>query len=448
MEMYDLIVIGGGSGGIATANRAALHGAKVAVVEGQVIGGTCVNVGCVPKKIMWYGAQVGEAIDKYGPDYGYQVNHWSLQYSKLKKNRDAYIQRSRAAYLAGFERNQVELIQGWASFVDSQTIEVKGKHLQAKNFVIATGGQALWPEIEGAQLGKVSDDVFAWETLPKSVAVVGAGYIAVELAGVLHGLGVTTHLFFRKDRPLRTFDHKIVDQLLDTMRQDGIDLQAHKVPKSLTSLSNGSKRLTFEDGTAIIVDEVIWAIGRKAKLDGLKLDRIGVQVTADGKIAVNDHQETSVPGIYALGDCIQGPELTPVAIKTGRLLAERLFNGQKTLMDFSLVPTVIFSHPPIGTIGYSEEAAIAAFGPDQIKVYQSQFASMYTAVTSHRQVCLFRLITQGPQEKVIGLHGIGYGVDEMIQGFAVGMKMGATKADFDAVIAIHPTGAEEFVTMR
>lgn len=446
---FDVIAIGSGSGGSAFANRAAMHGAKVAVIEGGTIAGTCVNVGCVPKKIMWYGAQVAEALHTYGPEYGFTSEGATFDFATLRKNREGYVDRSRNSYVNNFNRNGVEVIEGYASFVDAHTVAVNGELIRANHIVIATGAHAFIPEVEGAELGGTSNDVFAWEELPASVSIIGAGYIAVELAGVLHALGVKTDLFVRKEGPLRSFDKGIIEVLVDEMAKNGPTLHTHKVPMKLTKEADGRITVHFEDGTTHTSDQVIWAVGRHANTANLNLEAAGVAVTKRGFIQVDAYQNTTTPGIYALGDVSGEKELTPVAIKAGRTLAERLFNYQTDAkMDYTLIPTVVFSHPAIGTVGLTEDEAIAQYGEDNIHVYQSTFASMYSAVTSHRQPSRFRLITAGPDETVVGLHGIGYGVDEMIQGFAVAMKMGATKADFDATVAIHPTGSEEFVTMR
>ena len=449
MKEFDIISIGGGSGGIATMNRAGEHGARAAVIEEKLLGGTCVNKGCVPKKIMWYGAQIAEAIRDYGPDYGFTSEQTKFDFGKLRKNREAYIDRSRNSFVGSFKRNGVELIEGRARFVDAHTLEVNGETIKAKHIVIATGAHPHIPSVPGAEFGETSDDVFAWEELPKSVAIIGAGYIAVELAGVLHHLGVQTDLFIRKDRVLRSFDSYIVDGLMEEFEKQNLPLHKQKVPMKLEKLTDGRVKIYFEDMTSHVAEHVIWATGRKPNVKDLNLEAAGVTLNEKGFIAVDDYQNTVVPGIYALGDVTGEKELTPVAIKAGRTLSERLFNGKvDAKMDYTSIPTVVFSHPAIGTVGLTEEAALQTYGKENINVYTSQFTSMYTAVTQHRQQAKFKLITAGPEEKVVGLHCLGYGVDEMIQGFAVAIKMGATKADFDATVAIHPTGSEEFVTMR
>lgn len=449
IQEFDAIAIGGGSGGSGFVNRAAMHGAKVAVIEGGLVGGTCVNIGCVPKKIMWYGAQVAETFHHYGPDYGFTGENFKFDFETLKKNREAYVARSRNGYANNWQRNGVTHIQGFAKFIDAQTIEVNGQHYTAKHILIATGAQPTIPDLPGAELGETSDDFFAWDNLPDSVAVIGAGYIAVELAGVLHSLGVQTDLFVRQHAPLRNFDQFIVEGLMEEMARTQLPLHTFKVPQKLEKTTDDLIKITFEDGSQHVAQHVIWAIGRQPNITDLNLEAAGVTLNQRGFIAVDEFQTTQVPHIYALGDVTGEKELTPVAIRAGRILAERLFNGQENAkMDYSNIPTVVFSHPAIGTVGLTQAEAEAQFGLEQVKVYTSSFASMYTAVTQHRQMTKLKLVVAGPDEKVVGLHGLGYGVDEMIQGFAVAIKMGATKADFDATVAIHPTGSEEFVTMR
>lgn len=451
-QHFDYIAIGGGSGGIASANRAAMRGAKVALIEAKHMGGTCVNAGCVPKKVMWHGAQVAEAINLYAPDYGFNVEVKGFDWSKLVESREAYIGRIHKGYDSGLASNGVTVIKGFAKFVDNKTVEVNGEHYTADHILIAVGGRPSIPHIEGAEHGIDSNGFFELKEQPKRVAVIGAGYIAVELAGVLHGLGTETHLFVRKHSPLRNFDPYIVETLVDVMAAEGPTLHTESVPHKLVKEDDGSVTLHLDNGKTHNVDQVIWAIGRQPTTDAINVAAAGVEVNSDGFVKVDEFQNTTAKNVYAVGDIIEnGIELTPVAVKAGRTLSERLFNKElpdDLKMDYSLVPTVVFSHPPIGTIGLTEQEAISQYGEENVKIYQSGFTAMYTAVTKHRQPCKMKLVCAGPDEKVVGLHGIGFAVDEMIQGFAVAMKMGATKADFDAVVAIHPTGSEEFVTMR
>jgi len=446
---YDYIAIGGGSGGIASVNRAASYGKKCALIEAGDLGGTCVNVGCVPKKVMWYSAQIADAIQKYGSDYGFDSELKSFDWKKLVENRQAYIQRIHASYQSGLSKNQVDVIHGFATFVDHKTIEVNGETLTADHILIATGTQPSRPNIEGAEHGIDSNGFFELQELPKRTAIIGSGYIAVELAGVLNSLGSNVQLFIRKHLPLRSLDKFLGETLLESMRSDHIQVHTQATPVKVSKLEDQSLLLQLEDGTQHIIDCLIWAIGREPNTKALKLERTHIQLDDSGYIQVDQFQNTSQSGLYAVGDITGKAELTPVAVAAGRKLSERLFNGKsEEYLNYENIPTVVFSHPPIGTVGLTEEQAIAQFGQDQIKVYSSSFTSMYTAVTQHRQVSKMKLICAGTEEKIIGIHGIGYGMDEILQGFAVALKMGATKKDFDNTVAIHPTSAEEFVTMR
>ena len=449
VKEYDYIVIGGGSGGIASANRAAMHGAKVILFEGKEVGGTCVNVGCVPKKVMWYGAQVAETLHRYAGEYGFDVTINKFDFATLKANRQAYIDRIHGSYERGFDSNGVERVYEYARFVDPHTVEVAGERYTAPHILIATGGHALYPNIPGSEYGITSDGFFELDEVPKRTAVIGAGYIAVEVAGVLNALGSDTHLFVRKDRPLRTFDKDIVDVLVDEMAKSGPTLHTHANATEVVKNADDSLTISFDNGETITVDCLIWAIGRAANTYGFGLEKTGVKLTEKGTIYSDEFENTSVPRIYALGDVTGKLDLTPVAVKAGRQLSERLFNNKADAkLDYTDVATVVFSHPVIGSVGLTEEKAIAKYGAENIKVYKSSFTPMYTALGDNRQPSTMKLVTLGEDEKIIGLHGIGYGVDEMIQGFSVAIKMGATKADFDNTVAIHPTGSEEFVTMR
>lgn len=448
MTDFDYICIGAGSGGIASANRAAKYGKKVALIEAKEIGGTCVNVGCVPKKAMWYGAQVAEAIHKYAPDYGFDVTVNQFDWKKLIESRQAYISRIHASYDRVLGNNDITVIKGYGKLLDKNTVEVDGTKYTAKHILIATGGSPSKDSVPGAEYGIDSDGFFDLDEQPKRVVVAGAGYIAVELAGVMHSLGSETHLLVRKNTPLRNFDPMLSETLTQIIEEEGPTLHKHHTIKEVLKRDDGSLCVVMTSGEQIETDCLVWAIGRRPSTSGLGLEDIGVELDDRGFIKVDKYQNTNIDGIYAVGDCIGKVDLTPVAVKAGRLLSERLFNGQDDAhMDYDLIPTVVFSHPPIGTIGLTEPQAIEKYGDENIQVYNSSFAAMYTAVTRHRQMTRLKLICAGKEQKVVGLHGIGFAMDEILQGFGVAMKMGATKADFDACVAIHPTSAEEFVTL-
>lgn len=386
---------------------------------------------------------------KDGRDYGFNTELKSHDWNTLIQNRQAYIQRIHASYQSGLAKKNVDVIQGFARFVNEKTVEVNQQQYTADHILIATGTEPTRPDIEGAELGIDSNGFFELQQLPKRTAIIGSGYIAVELAGVLNGLGSEVGLFIRKQLPLRSLDQFLGETLLECMRDEHIQVHTQAIPKKVTRQADQSLLLHLEDGSQHEVDCLIWAVGRKPNTQALNLAAANVQIDEKGYISVDQFQNTSQAGIYAVGDIIGKIELTPVAVAAGRKLSERLFNNKPNeYLDYQNVATVVFSHPPIGTVGLSEAQAIEQFGQDQVKVYQSSFTSMYTAVTQHRQASKMKLVCVGDEQKVVGVHGIGYGMDEILQGFAVAVKMGATKQDFDNTVAIHPTAAEEFVTMR
>ncbi len=447
VKEFDLLVIGGGSGGLAHAQRAADYGASVAVAEYGPLGGTCVNVGCVPKKVMWYAAHHAHQLH-HMPDYGFDVAVHGHDWAALKARRDAYIKRLNTIYGNNLDKRNVTHIEGSARFVDANTVLVGERHYSAKRIVIATGGKPIVPNIPGADIGITSDDFFDLEEQPRRVLVAGSGYIAVELAGIFSGLGSETQVIVRKEGVLRSFDKMLSTELMDAMRKSGITLDTGVFPVAVQRDSDGIV-LTAADGRLFgPVDTLLWAVGRSPNTENLDLKRAGVQMDAVGFIPTDEYQRTNVDNILALGDVTGREALTPVAIAAGRRLADRLYGGMDDRhLEYRLIPTVVFSHPTIGTVGLTEDEARAEFG-DDVKIYTSAFTPMYYALGEDKGRSVMKLITTGAEERVVGCHVIGEGADEMLQGFAVAIRMGATKADFDDTVAIHPTSAEEFVTMR
>ena len=449
MEKFDLVVIGGGSGGLAAAQRAAEYGAKVVLAEVGRLGGTCVNVGCVPKKIMWNAAELGSAQHD-ALDYGFRLEAHGVDWGALKARRDAYIERLNGIYAANLAKRSVELVRAHASFVDTHTVSAGGRLLRADHIFIATGSRARLPGLPGSELGITSDGFFELTERPRRVAVVGSSYIAVELAGIFAGLGTQTTLVLRGDTALKAFEDMLGEVGLTMLREDGVEIVTHAVPAALRRAAHGTLELQARDGRQLgPFDSVLWAIGRGALIDGLALERAGVGLDVQGFIWNDKYQVSNVPGIYAIGDVSGRAQLTPVAIAAGRRLSDRLFGGQAGRhLDYENIPTVIFGHPPLGTVGLSEKAARERYGADNVRVFRSSFVPLYNAVTTAKPRSEMKLITTGPEQRIVGLHVVGPGADEMLQGFAVALRMGATKKDFDDTVAIHPTSAEEFVTMR
>jgi glutathione reductase (NADPH) len=446
-QAFDLIVIGGGSGGLACAQRAAEYGAKAVVIESHRLGGTCVNVGCVPKKVMWNAAGVALSLAD-ASDYGFDVKPGDNDWGALKRKRDAYIVRLNGIYARNLAAKGVIHVQGMARFIDAHTVEVNGERMTAPHIVIATGGVPILPDLPGAELGITSDGFFELERRPQRVAVIGSGYIACELAGAFHELGSEVELFIRKDHLLTHFDVMLGKSLMRETRAQGMTIHEHVVPAAVKDLS-GLKTLVAADGREFEgFDVLLWAIGRSANVSRLDLNLAGVRIGDGDFVATDEFQSTDVPGIHAIGDVTGRAALTPVAIAAGRRLSDRLFTGKTDRrLDYNLIATVVFTHPPIGTVGLSENEARARYG-DAVKVYVADFTPMYHALTTRKTHTDMKLVCVGPEQKIVGCHIIGAGADEMMQGFAVAIRMGATKRDFDDTVAIHPTSSEEFVTMR
>ena len=446
---FDFLAIGGGSGGIAAAVRAAGHGARAAVVEHGRLGGTCVNVGCVPKKLMWYAASLGHTMGEYA-GYGFDVSREGFSWPALKHARDAYVERLNGIYARRLETEGVVRYEGTARFVGVRTVAVGDTRLSADHVVIATGGLPSVPPVPGAELGITSDGFFELEERPGRVVVAGSGYVAVELAGVLRALGSEVTMVLRRDRVLRVFDEMLSTELMIALRDDGIEILTEC---ELEMIERDERRNTLtvriSDGTSIeAVDSVLWAVGRKPNIAPLDPAATGVDTSPGGAVITDEFQCTSIDGVYAIGDVTGRAPLTPVAIAAGRRLADRLFGGQANRrLSYDCIPSVIFTHPPIGTVGATEAQARSDHG-DAVKVYKTRFNSMYYAFSDHPRTTAMKLVTVGGEERVVGCHVIGEGADEMMQGFAVAVRMGARKCDLDDTVAIHPTSAEELVTMR
>lgn len=441
----DLLVVGGGSGGLACAIRAARHGAKVTLFEPHELGGTCVNRGCVPKKAMWLAAELAEA-QRMAQAVGFDVEPGALDWHAFVERREAYVLRSRTSYANRLRELGIRHVVASARFVDAHTLAAEGAEYTAPHIVIATGSRPHALALPGAELAIDSDGFFRLDARPARVGIIGGGYIGVELAGVLHALGSRAELITRRGL-LTYFDHDLGRELGALMRAEGIEHH-----------EGCAVRGVLRDGDALWLDCadharhgpydcVISAIGRVANSEGFGLDVAGVAVDESGAVVTDAFENTSVEGVYALGDVNGKRQLTPVAIAAGRQLAERLFNGKSDAhLDYGCIPSVVFSHPPIGSVGLTEIEARVQYG-DKVKVRTARFTPMLWSLASREGRAFMKLVCAGDSERVVGLHGIGPGMDEMLQGFAVAVRMGATYADFLRTIAIHPTSAEEFVTM-
>ncbi|KAI9843907.1 MAG: Glutathione reductase [Sclerophora amabilis] len=464
----DYLVIGGGSGGLASARRASgVHGAKAIAIESNLLGGTCVNVGCVPKKVTWNAAAIRDTLHD-AKAYGLSFAETApFDWTTFKHKRDAYIKRLNGIYEKNLVNDKVEYLHGRAHLLSTTDAEVvlsdnSKAHIHAKKILIATGGHPNIPsDIPGSELGITSDGFFELEKQPKKVALVGAGYIAVEMAGMFHALGTETHLFIRQDKFLRSFDPMVQDVVVAEYERQGIHIHRFssqsKVEKNPTD--PGWLKLHYSDSNTkdgvLDIDCLLWAIGRSPEVKDLNLAAAGVAQDKRGMVTVDDYQNTNVSNMYALGDVCGRIELTPVAIAAGRRLADRLFGQpaekfRNSRLVYENVPSVVFAHPEVGSVGLTEPAARDKYGDDQVKIYKTNFTALYYALmeADEKGPTSYKLVCVGPEEKVVGLHIVGAGSSEMLQGFGVAVKMGATKADFDSCVAIHPTSAEELVTMK
>ncbi|QXI08784.1 glutathione-disulfide reductase [Pseudomonas tensinigenes] len=443
---FDLYVIGAGSGGVRAARFAAGFGAKVAVAESRYLGGTCVNVGCVPKKLLVYGAHFAEDFEQ-ASGFGWSLGEANFDWATLIANKDREINRLNGIYRNLLVNSGVTLHEAHAKIVGPQEVEVNGERFTAKNILIATGGWPQIPEIPGREHAIGSNEAFFLKELPKRVLVVGGGYIAVEFAGIFHGLGANTTLLYRGDLFLRGFDGSVRKHLQEELTKRGLDLQFNADIARIDKQADGSLKATLKDGRVLEADCVFYATGRRPMLDNLGLENTDVQLTDKGFIKVDEQYQTSEPSILALGDVIGRVQLTPVALAEGMAVARRLFKPEQYRpVDYKMIPTAVFSLPNIGTVGLTEEEAREA-GHDVV-IFESRFRPMKLTLTECQEKTLMKLVVDGKTDKVLGCHMVGPDAGEIVQGLAIALKAGATKRDFDDTIGVHPTAAEEFVTMR
>ncbi|WP_247267642.1 MULTISPECIES: glutathione-disulfide reductase [Pseudomonas] len=443
---FDLYVIGAGSGGVRAARFAAGFGAKVAVAESRYLGGTCVNVGCVPKKLLVYGAHFAEDFEQ-SSGFGWSLGEANFDWATLIANKDREINRLNGIYRNLLVNSGVTLHEAHAKIVGPHEVEVNGERFTAKNILIATGGWPQIPEIPGHEHAISSNQAFFLKELPKRVLVVGGGYIAVEFAGIFHGLGANTTLLYRGDLFLRGFDGSVRKHLQEELTKRGMDLQFNADIARIDKQPDGSLKATLKDGRVLEADCVFYATGRRPMLDNLGLENTDVQLTDKGFIKVDEQYQTSEPSILALGDVIGRVQLTPVALAEGMAVARRLFKPEQYRpVDYKMIPTAVFSLPNIGTVGLTEEEAREA--GYEVVIYESRFRPMKLTLTECQEKTLMKLVVDGKTDKVLGCHMVGPDAGEIVQGLAIALKAGATKRDFDDTIGVHPTAAEEFVTMR
>jgi glutathione reductase (NADPH) len=448
---YDLIVLGAGSGGLAAAKRAASYGARVAIVEGDRVGGTCVIRGCVPKKLFVYGSAYRHLLAD-AASYGWDVGNVHLDASRLLANVRAEVDRLNSLHIGFLEKAGVELVQGWGRFSGATSVMVTAsdgseRELHAERILIAVGGRPQRPEIPGAELGWLSDDLFELDRFPERVVVVGAGFIACEFAGILQGLGVQVTQLVRGDHLLRGFDREASEAVRAAMEASGIEIRLAHSPAAITGqCAPGELTVTTQSGEQIPCGGVLLATGRKPFLQGLNLEAAGVAVEGN-RIPVDADQRTNVPGIYAVGDVTDRINLTPVAVDEGRAFADTVYGHKPRQVDHSLVASAVFSQPELASVGLSEEQAIARCGADGVKVHRARFRPMSQALPARDPKVLLKLIVDSATTQVLGCHMVGEHAAEIIQMAAIAIGMGATKADFDRTMALHPSVAEEFVTM-
>ncbi|MDP4788676.1 MAG: glutathione-disulfide reductase [Haliea sp.] len=441
---YDLFVIGAGSGGVRAARMAASFGARVAIAEDRYMGGTCVNVGCVPKKLYVYASEFGKAFED-AQGFGWDSSKPGFNWATLRDNKKTEISRLNAIYRKMLKGAQADVIDGRARIVNANTVAVGEREYSTGKILIATGGWPHIPEFPGSKLAITSNEIFDLEQFPKRLVIVGGGYIAVEFAGIFNGLGSRVTQLYRGPLFLRGFDADIRAHAAREIAKTGVDLRFEVNVESITRGDDGLE-LELTDGTRLMADAVLYATGRKAHLEGLGLETIGVNLTEFGTIVVDDHFETDEPGVFALGDVTGGMELTPVALAEGMSFARRQFGKASQQVDYDFIPTAVFCQPNIGTVGFSEEQARAKFG--HIRLFKANFRPMKHTISGRDEQTFMKLIVGKASDRVVGVHMMGPDAGEIIQGIAIALRAGATKAIFDTTIGIHPTAAEEFVTMR
>jgi glutathione reductase (NADPH) len=442
---FDLFVIGAGSGGVRAARIAAGHGARVAICESSRVGGTCVIRGCVPKKLLSYAAHFHEEFED-AVGYGWEVGETRFSWSRLIENKDREIDRLNQVYLGLLENSGVKLFSTHGKLLDSHRVQLGEDIISAEKILIATGGRPWTPEIPGAELSITSDEAFHLESLPQSVVVIGGGFIACEFAGIFNGLGSKVVQVYRGEQILRGFDHDVQDRLAAEMQKKGIDIRLNTNVTELIRQSDGHIKLKLDNGSELLADTVMFATGRVPNVKGLGLRQAGVEALPGGMIPVNECSQTNLQNVFAVGDVTNRVNLTPVALMEGHAFADTEFGGKPRPVNHRFIPSAVFSHPPVATVGFSETEAAVHYG--ELDIYRSVFTPMKHTLSGRKEKMMMKLIVQASSDKVVGLHVVGMDAPEIVQGFAVAIKSGLTKEQFDLTIGIHPTAAEELVTMR
>jgi len=441
---YDLFVIGAGSGGVRAARMSADLGAHVAIAEDRYLGGTCVNVGCVPKKLFVYASHFTEEF-KNAISFGWNIENTDFNWSTLIKNKNTEIKRLNGIYKKILDNSGAETIHGRAKIIDEHTVEIEGQHITAERILVATGGWPSIPDIVGKEHIISSNEAFFLESLPEKIIIVGGGYIAVEFAGIFHGLGVNTSLLYRGPLFLRGFDQDVRKVLAEEMQKKGIKI---KFNSNINKIEKTGNQLiaTLEDGEQLEARQIMYATGRKPMTDNIGLETVAIELDKDNAIKVNEQYQTNIPSIYAIGDVTNCVNLTPVALAEGMVLAKRLFGNENKDVDYSNIPTCVFSQPNIGTVGLTEEEARKKY--NDIELYKSSFKPLKLSLSDSNEKTFMKIIVDKVSDRVVGVHMLGPDAGEIIQGIGIALKAGATKKVFDSTIGIHPTAAEEFVTMR